>query len=92
VSPQFVNKFRDIQTLTADNPNQQQRVSLLKPLVEKRVAALWQVIDIRRSQGFDAARATIKAGQGTEIMTRIRQVLREMENRPLAKVPEKGDK
>jgi PAS domain S-box-containing protein len=73
-------QIRDIQTLTADNPNQQQRVSLLKPLVEKRVAALWQVIDIRRSQGFDAARATIKAGQGTEMMTRIRQVLREMEN------------
>ena len=85
-------QIQGVQTLTADNPNQQQRVSLLKPLVEKRVAALWQVIDIRRSQGFDAARATIKAGQGTEIMTRIRQVLREMENRPLAKVPEKGDK
>ncbi len=73
-------QIRNIQTLTADNPNQQQRVSLLKPLVEKRVAALWQVIELRRSQGFDAARATIKAGQGTEMMTRIRQVLREMEN------------
>ncbi len=73
-------QIRDIQTLTADNPNQQQRVSLLKPLVEQRVVALWQVIELRRSQGFDAARATIKAGQGTEMMTRIRQVLREMEN------------
>ena len=73
-------QIRDIQTLTADNSNQQQRISLLKPLVEQRVIALWQVIDIRRSKGFDAARATIKAGRGTEIMTRIRQVLREMEN------------
>ena len=73
-------QIRDIQTLTADNSNQQQRISLLKPLVEQRVIALWQVIDIRRSKGFDAARATIKVGRGTEIMTRIRQVLREMEN------------
>jgi CHASE3 domain sensor protein len=73
-------QIRDVQTLTANNPKQQQRISLLKPLVEKRVAALWQVIDLRRSKGFDTARATITAGQETELMTRIRKALDEMEN------------
>lgn len=73
-------RLRDVKTVTADNPKQQQQISILKPLVEQRVAALWQVIDLRRGEGFDAAQASIKTGRGTELMVRIRQVLHEMEN------------
>lgn len=68
----------ELQTLTADNPNQQRRINTLKSLVTQRLAALQQVIELRKDKGLTAALAGVKTSQGTKIMTRIRQLLDEM--------------
>ncbi|MCA1990582.1 MAG: CHASE3 domain-containing protein [Coleofasciculus sp. S288] len=72
--------IQELQTLIADNADQQQLLYTLKPLIAERLAALSQVIELRKDEGFGAARIGVKTSRGTEIMTRIRQVLREMEN------------
>jgi PAS domain S-box-containing protein len=68
----------ELQTLTADNPNQQRRINTLKPLVTQRLAGLEQVIQLRKHKGFSAALTGVKTNQGTKTMARIRQLLDEM--------------
>lgn len=68
----------ELQTLTEDNPTQQRRIKTLKPLVTERLAALEQVIELRKNKGFLAAITGIKTSQGTPIMARIRQIVDEM--------------
>ena len=70
--------LEELQFLTADNPNQQRRINTLKPLVTQRLAALQQVIELRKYQGFSAAITGVKTSKGTFFMTRIRQLLHEM--------------
>ncbi|GAB4209877.1 MAG: hypothetical protein Fur006_69990 [Coleofasciculaceae cyanobacterium] len=70
--------LEELQSLTADNPNQQRRINTLKPLVTQRLAALQQVIELRKYQGFSAAITGVKTSKGTFFMTRIRQLLHEM--------------
>lgn len=71
-------QFGELQTLTTDNPKQQRRVNTLKPLIKQRLAALEQVIELRKAQGFSAAITGVKTSQGTPIMAQIRQLLDEM--------------
>jgi len=40
-----------VEALTADNPNQQERVKRLRPLVDAKLAELKQTIDLRRGTG-----------------------------------------
>lgn len=72
-------QIQKLQTLTADNSNQQRRFDTLKPLVTQRLAALEEVIKLRKDKGFEAALTGVKTSRGTELMAGIRQVLREME-------------
>jgi signal transduction histidine kinase len=71
--------LQELQSFTADNPNQQRRISALKPLILQRLEALKKVINLRRQKGFEVAIAGLRATQGAEIMTQIRQILNDME-------------
>ncbi len=73
-------QIQKLQTLTADNSNQQRRIDTLKPLVAQRLAALEEVIKLRKDKGFEAALTGVKTSRGRELMAGIRQVLREMDN------------
>ncbi|MEV0132482.1 CHASE3 domain-containing protein [Dactylosporangium sp. NPDC050688] len=68
-------KLREVATLTRDNAAQQQRIAELRPLVTAKFAELQQTIDLRRQQGFDAARAVVLTDQGKTVMDQIRSVL-----------------
>lgn len=50
--------------LTSDNPSELKRIQALDPLVEKDIAAIQEVIDLRKSRGFDAAHEVLTKGQG----------------------------
>ena len=61
--------------LTADNPEQQQRLAQLKPLVDQKLAALANNVETRSTQGFDAAQRLVASGQGLDLMDRIRAII-----------------
>ena len=71
-------KVNDLRTLI-DNPRQQRRIETLENLIIKRVAVLKKVIDLRNSQGFEAAQKSILTEEGRLIMADIRKVITEME-------------
>lgn len=64
--------FDDLRKLTADNPHQQQRLSAIAPLIDTKLAELKETIDLRRSQGFDAALKVVLTNAGKVTMDRIR--------------------
>ncbi len=71
-------KIQAVATLTSDNPAQQQRIADLRPLVAAKFAELQQTIDLRRGQGFEAARAVVLTDQGKTVMDQIRAKLAEL--------------
>jgi len=68
-----------LRRLTTDNPNQQRRIALLKPLVSAKLEYLDQVITLRRERGFEAAQRIISTGYGRRVMDDIRKITGEME-------------
>ncbi|WP_428937598.1 CHASE3 domain-containing protein [Fontivita pretiosa] len=64
-----------LEHLTSDSPHQQNRLEQLRWLIQTRMAAFQQVIELRRTQGFDAARARVSTGEGRRLMDQIRQLL-----------------
>jgi PAS domain S-box-containing protein len=70
----------DLKNLTSDNPNQQNHVQILEPLVEKKLAELQRTINLRKSEGFAAANRAVLEGSGKQWMDQIRGVVAEMAN------------
>ena len=73
--PQIQTALDAVRTLTADNPDQQQRWQQVKPLIDAKLAELKKTIDLRRSQGFDAAAAVVTDNEGKTLMDQIRVIL-----------------
>jgi CHASE3 domain sensor protein len=71
--------LENLQRLTADNPNQQRRIALLKPLASAKLENLDQTITVRRDSGFEAAQEIISTGYGKRMMDDIRKITAEME-------------
>jgi PAS domain S-box-containing protein len=76
-----------LRALTVDDPAQQQSLDALDPLIAAKLSDLQQTIDVRRSQGFQAAQALVLTNRGQQSMDQIRRVLGDMlaeEERPFA--------
>lgn len=71
---------QQVKKLTADNPNQQQRIIVLEPKIVSRLNYLRQTIALRREKGFEAVRMVLLLGQGKQEMDEIRALIVEMEN------------
>ncbi len=82
--------LENLQRLTADNPNQQRRIALLKPLASAKLKYLDQTMMVRRERGFEAAQEIISTGYGKRVMDDIRKITAEMEGeeRGLLKIRE----
>jgi PAS domain S-box-containing protein len=72
------SQLRQLRDLTADNPVQQQRIVRLTQLVQHRLGVLREVLDTRRTQGFEAAQALVLAGDGKRAQEQIRALTDEM--------------
>lgn len=70
--------YAELRQLTADAPDQRRRLDLLKPQIDTKLDELKRVIAERRSS-FDAASASIAAGDGRIAMETVRRVLGEMD-------------
>jgi PAS domain S-box-containing protein len=71
-------KIGELKTLSADNSDQQKRIQVLEPLVEKKLSELQLTIDLRKNQGSAAANRVVLGGSGKRWMDQIRAVVAEM--------------
>ncbi|HWO27369.1 MAG TPA: CHASE3 domain-containing protein, partial [Candidatus Acidoferrum sp.] len=70
----------ELKSLTSDNPNQQKRIQILEPLVEKKLAELQMTIELRKNEGLAAANRVVLEGSGKQSMDQIRAIIAEMAN------------
>ncbi|MBN3925782.1 response regulator [Nostoc sp. NMS4] len=78
---QVINqKFNELQRLTADNPNQQNRLDSLQPLLTERMAVMKNVIELRQNQGLEASQKAVLTDQGKRLMDNIQKVIQAMKN------------
>ncbi len=75
---EFEQVIQELQQLTADNPDEQQRLDVLKSLVRARFVKLRETIEVRRDKGLEAALQVVQAGQGKKIMDDIHKLVRGM--------------
>ena len=63
--------------LTIDNPNQQQRLGRVRPLLDDKIDELRETIELRRRLGFEAAQEVVLNDAGKVVMDNIRQLITE---------------
>src|SRR6204780_3517259 len=73
------NVIKQLRDMTADSPDQARRLDQATTLVQSKMAELKQTIELRRTQGFDAAEKIVAASQGKVFMDKLRQVVTEMD-------------
>jgi methyl-accepting chemotaxis protein len=61
--------------LTSDNPTQQQNIDVLQKLAADKMAVLTTTIQVRTTQGFEAAQTIVLTGTGKTIMDNIRTTI-----------------
>ncbi|MEH1925450.1 response regulator [Nostoc sp.] len=90
---QVINqKVREIQRLTVDNPNQQNRLDILQPLLTERMAVMKNVIQLRQSQGLEASQKAVLTDQGKQLMDNIQKVIQAMKNEENALLKMRSEK
>ncbi len=62
----------DARRLTADDPDQQRHLASIASLIDKKLADLKQHIDLRRTEGLDAAAKAVATNVGKTQMNEIR--------------------
>jgi methyl-accepting chemotaxis protein len=71
--------IQDLRQLTADNQNQQKRLTTLQSLVSTKLTELAETIALRRRNGERAAVEVVLTEKGKVLMDNIRRVIGEME-------------
>ncbi|WP_246704126.1 response regulator [Rhizobium sp. P38BS-XIX] len=71
-------KLEDIGALISDNPTQVQRLTVLKQHVDAKLAELNQTIELRKTNGIEAALAVVNSDRGKVEMDAIRSQLATM--------------
>lgn len=67
-------RVEDLRQLTTDNPVQRRNVERIKALVDAKLAELRRTIDLRDTQGPDAALEVVRIDRGKLLMDQIRAV------------------
>jgi methyl-accepting chemotaxis protein len=73
--PEIKNTFANLVRLTADNPREQHRLVSLSSLIDSKLAVLKETIDLRRTQGLDAALKIVLNNSGEIFMDQIRGLI-----------------
>jgi CheY-like chemotaxis protein/signal transduction histidine kinase/CHASE3 domain sensor protein len=76
--PAVTSQLGDLSQLIRDNPKQQDRIGPLKQHIETKLAELKETIDLRRTQGAEAALAVVTTDRGKVEMDTIRAQLAAM--------------
>jgi PAS domain S-box-containing protein len=70
-----------LKQLTQDSASQQKTLAQLQPLIDEKLRDLLQKINLRQSQGFDAALKRVNLNTGKRLMDKIRQLKEIVQNR-----------
>ena len=77
--PELNKITTELRNLTADNEEQQRRLTVLLPLIDSKFSVLKRIVDLRRAQGLEPTVKFVSAGEGKELMDQIRQLLGRMD-------------
>jgi len=72
-----------VRNLTSDNPTQQRRIPELERLAAQQIELSEGIIDLRQTQGLEAALELLRNGEGSQITDASQAIVREMENEEL---------
>ncbi len=75
-----VPHLKELRRLTLRNPRQQQMLDRLEPLVGEKLDFMKKVVELRRHEGFEAAKKLIATDIGRLLMVEVRRELLEMRN------------
>jgi len=76
--------FDALKKLTSGNPEQQVRLVDLEPLLREKDIELRETINLRRDNGFEAAREVVATDRGKQTMDEIRVLIAQIEATELA--------
>ncbi|MEH1906306.1 response regulator [Nostoc sp.] len=74
-------EIKQLRKLTADDSKQLSQLDTLEPLITVKLNELKKTIDLRQNLGLDAALEIINTNQGHNLMSDIRNIIHEMENK-----------
>ncbi|MDA3822760.1 MAG: CHASE3 domain-containing protein [Bacteroidales bacterium] len=77
---QIPEQLASLKQLTSDNIVQQQNISKVEVLISEKTRELNGTIELRRTEGFEAAQNVVFTDLGKNLMDEIRTVLKEMED------------
>jgi signal transduction histidine kinase len=72
-------QYRSLLALTADSPEQQQRLFTLKPHIDQRLALLSSLIKMRTELGLDYIQQRFINGKGKQLQDQIHNLIDELE-------------
>src|SRR6266478_268262 len=67
-------RLQSLTELTAAQPTQAGRVKLLRPLISEKLAELKETIEVRESQGREAAADIVRTDRGKRAMDQLREL------------------
>ena len=85
-------RLAHVKTLTAHEPELRAQIETLVSLVNSRIAFAAESIDLRRSQGFAAAKDLLLSGKGQQDMERIRTLIIELREAEKVQLLEHSDR
>ena len=83
--------FEDVRKLTSDNPNQQRRFATIAPLIDAKLAELKQTIDLRRTNGLDAAAKVVLSNAGKGYMDQTRAIVADADQEERALLKQRSE-
>ena len=72
-------EIKEIRRSIADHPTQQRWLDALESQIAVKLAELKETIDLRRTQGFNAALEVVRTAKGKRTMDEIRRLITEMQ-------------
>ena len=76
--PELTSEQRRLKALTIDNPQQQQRLTLIEKLIDEKLTEMQRTITLRRAGETQSAMAMVRTDRGRALMEQIRALIMEM--------------
>lgn len=72
-------QIEELKQLAGADPDQQQQLTVLEPLIDQKMAELKETVDLRKNKGFNAAAPVVLTHRGQQLMDQIRKTIYQMQ-------------
>ncbi|HAA27335.1 MAG TPA: hybrid sensor histidine kinase/response regulator [Cyanobacteria bacterium UBA8553] len=73
-------QIKELKSLLFSDSIQQQQLSIIEPLIQKKITELKETVDLNKNQNIKTAKQIVLTNQGQEFMVQIRIVIQKMES------------